>query len=73
MLHGFLVWFFFFWPHFEAYGILVLRPGIEPVPPATEAQGPSPWTARGVSAPVALTTSWSTEFGDLILCDVDYH
>ena len=28
------------------YGILVPRPGIEPVPPAVEAQSPNHWTAR---------------------------
>ena len=27
-------------------GILVPRPGIEPVPPAVEAWSPNPWTAR---------------------------
>ena len=27
---------FFFWPHCAACGILVPRPGIEPVPPAVE-------------------------------------
>ena len=34
--------FFFFWPR----GILVPWPGIEPVPPAVEAQSPNHWTAR---------------------------
>ena len=31
-----------------AYGILVLRPGIEPTGPALEAQSLNHWTARGV-------------------------
>ena len=38
--------FFFFWPRCRACGILVPRPGIEPVPPAVEAQGLNHWTAR---------------------------
>ena len=37
---------FFFWPHCTAGGILVPRPGIEPVPPAVEAWSPNHWTAR---------------------------
>ena len=38
-----------FWPCRVAYGILVPRPGIEPSPPAVEAQSPNHWTAREVS------------------------
>ena len=38
--------FFFFWSCREACEILVLRPGIEPVPLAVEAQSPNHWTAR---------------------------
>ena len=44
--------FFFFgllvWPHCAACGILVPQPGIEPVPPAVEAQSLNHWTAREV-------------------------
>ena len=40
--------FFFFWPHLTACGILVPRPGIEPMPPAVEVWGPNHWTAREV-------------------------
>ena len=40
--------FFFFWPHHAACGILVPQPGIEPVPPAVEAQSLNHWTAREV-------------------------
>ena len=29
-----------------ACGILVPQPGIQPVPPAVEAQSPNPWTTR---------------------------
>ena len=32
--------------HATACGILVPRPGIEPQPPAVEAQSPNQWTAR---------------------------
>ena len=37
---------FFFWLHHVACGILVSRPGTEPVPPAVEAQRPNHWTTR---------------------------
>ena len=37
---------FLFWPRHAACRILVPRPGIEPVPPAVEAQSPNRWTAR---------------------------
>ena len=46
MLHGFF--YLFIWPHHVASGILVLQPGIEPEPPAVEAQSPNDWTAREV-------------------------
>ena len=38
----------FFWPCCVACGILVPWPGIEPVPPALEAEGLNHWTAREV-------------------------
>ena len=34
----FVCFLFLFWPHLEACGILVPRPGIEPMPPTVEAQ-----------------------------------
>ena len=37
-----------FWPRCPACGILVPRPGIEPMPPALEAQKLNHWTAREV-------------------------
>ena len=40
--------FFFFWLHRVACGILVPGPGIEPAPPALEAQSLHHWTAREV-------------------------
>ena len=43
-----LLVFFFFWPHRVAWGLLVPRPGIEPAPPAVEAQRLNRWTAREV-------------------------
>ena len=36
----------FFWPCCATCGILVPRPGFEPVPPAVEVQSPNHWTAR---------------------------
>ena len=44
--------FFFFslWPRYMVCGILVPWQGIEPVPPAVEAQSPNHWTAREVPA-----------------------
>ena len=38
---------FFFWPHPATCGILVPRPGIEPVPPALEAQRLN-WTVKEI-------------------------
>ena len=40
--------FFVFATVHTARGILVPRPGIEPVAPAVEAQSPNHWTAREV-------------------------
>ena len=40
--------FFFFWSHCAACGILVPQPGTEPAPPALEAQILNHWTAREV-------------------------
>ena len=42
------LFFFFFWPHCAACRILVPQPGIEPTPPAVEAQKLNHWTAREV-------------------------
>ena len=39
---------FFFFLHRAACRILVPRPGMEPTPPAVEAQSPNYWTARQV-------------------------
>ena len=49
--------FIYFWPPLAACGILALRPGIEPEPPAVEAQNLNHWTAREVPrmAPFSLT------------------
>ena len=38
--------FFFFDCAVRLAGILIPRPGIEPMPPAVEAQSPNQWTAR---------------------------
>ena len=45
---------FFFWLSHEACGILVPWPGIEPGPPAVEAQSPNHWTSREFP----LSTFW---------------
>lgn len=39
--------FFPLWPSQVACEIFIPRPGIEPVPPASEAWSFNPWTARG--------------------------
>ena len=44
--HG--IFLFFFLPCHIACGILVHRPGMEPVPPAVEAWSPNLWTSREV-------------------------
>ena len=36
------------------WGVSVLRPGIEPVPPAVEVQSPKPWTTRDVPCCIPL-------------------
>ena len=38
--------FFFFWPHHGACGVLVPQPGVEPAPSAVRAWSPNHWTAR---------------------------
>ena len=43
-----LLFYFIFWPLSAACGILVPRPGIEPTPPALEAESLNHWTAREV-------------------------
>ena len=47
-LHEGRDFFFSFWPRCSACGILVPQPGIEPVPPAVEAQSLNHWTSREV-------------------------
>ena len=43
---GFFITFFFFLADCAVCRILVSQPGIEPVPPAVEAQSPNHWTSR---------------------------
>ena len=40
--------FFYFWLHHAACGILIPRPGIEPMPPAVEVRSLNHWTTREV-------------------------
>ena len=54
---GFWFWVFGGEPHRAACGILVPRPGIEPIPPAAEAQilnHWTPWTTRDVPRTAVL-------------------
>ena len=44
----FIYLFTSYWLHCTTCGILVPRPGIEPMPPALEVQSPKHWTAREV-------------------------
>ena len=44
----------FFWAVHVARGILVPRPGIEPMPPAVEGWSPNHWTAREVQEAVSF-------------------
>ena len=41
-----IIFFFFFWPHWMACGILVPWPGVKSAPPAVEAWCPNHWTTR---------------------------
>ena len=41
-----MYFFFFFWPHCTACGILIPWPGIQPGPMAVKVQSPNHWTAR---------------------------
>ena len=55
--------FFFFWLRYAACGILVPRPGIEPMAPAVEAWTLNHWTAKEVpSLPTFSLTSFQTVF-----------
>ena len=61
LLSSFL--FFNFWPHHVACGLLVLPPGIEPMPSAGIAWSLNHWTAREVpdlllSNPSFILVSW---------------
>ena len=52
----------FFWPYYTACGILVPRPGIEPVSPAVEVPRPNHWSTREVpgriSKDVQVLATW---------------
>lgn len=51
--------FFFFWPCFVAYELLVPQPGMEPRPPALGGQSLSQWATSEI--PVARFWSWNQE------------
>ena len=72
--------FFFFWPHHAACGILVPLPGIEPVPPALRAWSLDHLTAREVPAMLFLCPSGSLPWRQLLavscilfMCVCVYH
>ena len=44
----FMYLFFYFWLHHAACGILIPRPGTEPMPPAVEVRSLNHWTTREV-------------------------
>ena len=50
--------FFFFWLQREACGILVLLPGIKPVPHSVETQSPQYWTIKEVPIQHFKISSW---------------
>ena len=50
--------FFFFWPRCVACGILVPRPGIEPVPPPLGVWSLNHWTTREVPKLCAFLTNF---------------
>ena len=39
----------YFWLPHPACGLLVPRPGVEPIPSAVKVQGPNPWTTSDFS------------------------
>ena len=51
----FFSFIFIFWPYFEGFEMLFPQPGIEPVPPAVEAQSLKHWTARETPSGVSNT------------------
>ena len=53
-LHLFFFLSFIFWQHSVACGILVLQPGMEPVPPAVEAWSLKHWAASSEDFLVCL-------------------
>lgn len=52
-----LLFWFSFWPHCKACGILVLQSGIEPMPSAVAAQRLNHWTARKVLEVAYITSA----------------
>ena len=46
LVQKYFILFIYFWLYPAACGILVPRPGIEPVAPAVEAESPNRWTIR---------------------------
>ena len=53
----------------QAWGILVPRPGIEPVLPTVEAQSPNHWTARGFPA-MEFQSAPAFQLGPLDVCEL---
>ena len=59
----FYYWCFFFWPGHAFYGMLVPWPGIEPGPPALEAQNPNHWITREFPV-VVMLFAWKKNDGE---------
>ena len=51
----------FFLSYPASCGLLIPRPGIEPVPPAVEAQNLNHWTTREVPKPGIFDSRWQRE------------
>ena len=74
---SYMVFFFFsFWPHYLACGILVPWPGIEPSPPAVVARSLNHWTIRkslhglflGVGKIMIKSSEFTWSDNPLVLC-----
>ena len=63
--------FFFFLLGRAACGILVPRPGIEPMAPAVEVRSPNHWTAREVPVLVHFQTYYGGKKLEVLLTEHD--
>ena len=68
----YLIYFFPPWPRCLACGILVLRPGIEAMLPAVEAQSLNHWTTREILSSLLLKLQSLEQWLALIMKDWYY-